>query len=77
MGVYQFGNSDLKVKIENIGGVQVYIGEAKPGTAVAAAKWRIKKLVYDGSNLLTDVQWADGTADFVKVWDDRSLYSYS
>jgi hypothetical protein len=51
-----------------------YIGQADPGTAVATAAWRIKKITESGSG--TSVDWADGTADFTKVWDDRLTYTY-
>ena len=35
-----------------------YVGEATPGTLTSAASWKIKKLVYTGSNI-TSVIWAD------------------
>jgi len=54
-----------------------YIGEAVPGTASSVAKWRIKKLTYNASKLVTDVKWASGTEDFDKEFDERENYSYS
>ena len=53
-----------------------YQGWARPGTAKTAARWKICKLTYSG-NFVTDIQWADGTASFTKVWNDRATYSYS
>jgi len=53
-----------------------YIGEAYPGYATSVARWRIKKLTYDGSNV-TQIDWADGNDDFDNVWDDRASLSYS
>lgn len=50
-----------------------YIGQADPGTDVATALWRIKR-VLEGTG--TSVNWADGTAAFDKVWDDRLTYTY-
>ena len=51
-----------------------YIGQADPGTGVATAAWRIKKI--DESGGATSVNWADGVATFTKVWDDRLTYTY-
>ena len=53
-----------------------YIGEADPGTAESASTWRIARI---DEALDPDLQitWADGTADFIKVWDDRAGYAYS
>ena len=53
-----------------------YVGEAEPGTATSEAKWRIKKLVYSGTNV-TQILWAGGNAKFDKVWDNHTSYSYS
>ena len=50
-----------------------YIGQADPGTDVATAGWRIKRIL-EGTG--TSVDWADGTAAFDKVWDDRLAYTY-
>jgi hypothetical protein len=62
--------------IENSGSNPIYIGEATPGTAKSAAGWRIKKLTYS-SDVITDVQWANGSAAFDFVWNDRASYTYS
>lgn len=53
-----------------------YIGEALPGTANSAATWRIFRLDETNDPDL-EIRWADGTADFDKVWDDRASYTYS
>jgi hypothetical protein len=60
----------------NASGMAEYIGEAKPGTLSSAIGWRIKKLTYSGTNV-TDIQWADGTGEFVKTWDLYLSYTYS
>jgi len=54
----------------------LYQGESSPGTSKGAASWRIKKLSYSGTNVV-DIQWADGTNNFTKVWNDRATYTYS
>ncbi len=65
-------------KIENdSSGRPIFIGLAKPGTATSKALWQIRKITYDGSGFLTDVQWAGGNATFNQVWDDRAGLSYS
>ena len=57
-------------------GRAIYIGFAQPGSDKGDAVWQIRKLTYDAVGAVTDVQFADGTADFVKVWDDRSTGGY-
>lgn len=51
-----------------------YIGQADPGTDVATAGWRIKRIVESGTG--TSVDWANGSAGFTHVWDDRLTYTY-
>ena len=57
-------------------GNAIYIGEAEPGTAKSADDWRIRKLTYDGSGNVLDVQWASSNHNFDKVWDSRISYVY-
>lgn len=51
-----------------------YIGYALPGTAEGSAKWLIKKLTYDASNRVTDIDFADDVVEFTKIWDSRATY---
>ena len=68
----------LTQKIEVDGsGKPIYIGYAEPGTAVTTALWQIKKISYNASGVATDIQFASGTSEFDKVWNDRAGYSYS
>ena len=55
----------------------IYIGEAAPSTSKSSPLWRIKKITYDASKNPIDIQYADGTQSFSKVWDDRATYTYS
>ena len=55
----------------------IYLGVTLPGTPKASAGWRIAKFTYDGSNNLTDIQYAGGSHKFAYVWNDRVTYSYS
>lgn len=52
-----------------------YKGEAAPGSLYEAPVWRISRTVIDADG---DVhkKWANGGADFDKVWDDRLTYAY-
>jgi|SRR6056300_156066 hypothetical protein len=52
-----------------------YIGEALPGTDVSEAKWRIKRIEEVGDDF--NILWAEGSANFDKIWDDRATFSYS
>lgn len=54
----------------------VYIGEATPGKDTSDAAWRIKKITYINGDP-TAVEWASGTTEFDKIWDDRAEYDYS
>jgi hypothetical protein len=57
-------------------GFIIYLGKAAPGTATTATGWQIQKFTYSGTNV-TKIEWAGGSPNFDKVWDDRSSYSYS
>jgi len=67
----------LRQAMDNSGpnGAPLYLGWAPPNTPKNASSWRICKLTYS-NNRVTDITWADGTADFTKKWDDRTTYSY-
>ena len=53
-----------------------YVGNAKPGAATSESVWRIKKLTYSGSNVLT-LQWAGGSPAYTAIWDSRASLVYS
>ena len=57
-------------------GLPEYIGIASPGTATSAASWKIKKLIYTGTNV-TSVIWADGDLNFDNIWNNYASLSYS
>ena len=54
----------------------IYVGSAKAGSLQSDPVWRIKKRVFSGQNL-TEVLYAGGNGQFINVWDNRELYSYS
>lgn len=57
-------------------GMPEFIGLASPGTATSATSWKIKKLVYTGTNV-TSIIWADGNKKFDNIWDNHASLSYS
>ena len=74
---YPFTHADLLMKADYDGGSYVvYLGYAAPGTATSASAWQIRKYTYSGSNV-TSCDFASGTNEYDKVWDDRATYSYS
>ena len=69
---------DLEVqydKLIDVDGDFTYVGEAIPGSDRGTASWRIKRVYEIGDDI--EVIWADNTADFNKVWDDRATYEYN
>lgn len=55
----------------------IYIGKAVQGSAKASAVWQIRKLTFDGSNNMTDIQYANGSLAFNAIWNNRAALSYS
>lgn len=54
----------------------IYAGFALPGVLTSEPRWKIMKLNYTGTNLVS-TQRADGNKKFDNVWDDRATLSYS
>ena len=52
----------------------VYKGEAAPGTAENVSGWRISRITFVGEDI--EELWAEGTADFNKMWSQRTSYTY-
>lgn len=65
----------LKQRIAYSGSLPEYIGEAYPGYATDEARWRIKKLTYDGSSV-TQIDWANSSTAMSFKWDSRTSYAY-
>jgi hypothetical protein len=71
--------ADLEVQYNRLidtAGNYIYIGEALPGTDPSVAKWRIKRVDQQAGDDY-EILWADGTADFSKIWNDRLSFTYS
>lgn len=62
----------------NASGYVIYEGWAVSATAdKSLALWRIARYTYDGSNRLTDIEWAEGDESFTNIWDNRASLNYS
>ena len=53
-----------------------YVCKAKPGSQSYDQVWQIFKIIYDVNGNITEVKYADGTANFNKVVDNREYYQY-
>lgn len=51
-----------------------YVGQALPGTPSSAASWRIKRITETSTG--SSVDWANGSAEFVHVWDNHLSLPY-
>jgi hypothetical protein len=67
--------STYKLRLDDVGGGVSYIGEADPGTSLASALWRIKRITDVGKD--TSIDWADGNGNFDNVWNNRLALAYS
>lgn len=54
----------------------LYKGEAPVGSPESSPLWRIRRITIGIDSDVTEV-WADGNADFDKVWSDRLSLSYT
>jgi hypothetical protein len=52
----------------------VYIGRAEIGSLTSDAVWQIRKIDITGEISIT---WADGNDSFDKIWDNRTILTYS
>lgn len=72
-----FSLSYIQAMSYNSDGLVEYMGLASPGTNKSGATWQIRKLIYDGMNVV-DVLFASGNNLFDKVWDWRTgSYTYA
>lgn len=58
------------------GGTQViYMGRATANARTSDALWQIRKFTYV-SNRVTQIEFANGTTEFDKIWDNRKNGTY-
>jgi hypothetical protein len=68
-------NTQYNKLVDVIDPLTMYVGEALPGTATSSPTWRIKKITeISGGDI--SVLWADGSADFSRIWDNRATLNY-
>jgi len=67
----------LKQRIAYSGTSAQYIGYADPSVKETQALWLIVKLSYDGSGLMIEKDFADGSKAFDKIWTERTGYTYA
>lgn len=70
----QVTSASFATRLDEASAVITYVGNAAPGSLTSDAVWQIKRL--DSTSGLV-VEYADGTADFDNIWDDRAILSYS
>jgi hypothetical protein len=51
-----------------------YIGQAPVGSLTSDAVWRIRKVTETPTG--TSIDWANGTSEFIHIWDDRLTITY-
>lgn len=76
-GVSTEGTNDMQAKrTDAIDDFTLYQAEATAGVLNSAPNWRIKLITFsaDGDTTIT---WAEGNANYDKVWNDRLTYAYS
>ena len=58
-------------------GNYLYIGYAIPGSLITDAKWQIQKFFIDPTfNQPTQSRYANGSDEFIYIWDNRGDYYY-
>ena len=60
----------------NAQGMVEYYGIAEIGTPEPEFAWAIKKMEYDGTNVVA-IKWGSGTAAFSHSWINHDLITYS
>lgn len=61
-------------RTDSIGENLIYKGEAVPGSAEAAAVWRISRLSIIDDDITE--KWANGNAEFINGWTERASLDY-
>ena len=68
---------DLLLRIDYASTTVNYYGHASPSSATSSAVWRIKRETLDSQGRTTAIEYADGSAGFLSIWDNRATLSYS
>ena len=57
----------------------IYEGFTLPGLGQQGGNpvWAIRKFTYTGNNVIADTElWAEGEADYSRIWNSRTTYTY-
>lgn len=65
----------VSMRIDEVSPTLIYIGESAVGASESDAIWRIKRITISGS--LTKIEYAEGSAKWNSVWNDRASLIYS
>ena len=75
---FPFAHGDLQLKVVyNAAGDPEYVMLARPGALVSDAEWQIKKITYDADRRPTNVSFAGGNNDYIRIANSYLTYSYS
>lgn len=66
--------TNYAVRVDEASSTITYVGQAVPGTATSSASWSIKRIDTTSG---TVILWANGTAAFTQIWDNRAALPYS
>lgn len=69
------GETMYSKRVDFINDNLLYRGEAIPGSSTSSSVWRIRKIVISVDGDIQEV-WADGSSEFIKIWDNRLSYTY-
>lgn len=69
------GPIDYTKRVDDVSIDILYVGAAAPGSLESASVWQIYKADFTGTSVVKT--YASGTADFDKIWDNRTGYTYS
>ena len=61
-------------RVDFVGSDMIYKGEALPGANDIDPVWRICKITFVSEDIVE--QWAEGNANFDKMWSSRLNYNY-
>lgn len=66
-------SSEFRLEVALSGNI-TYIGKATLNSLVSESVWQIKKI--DETTGIS-ITWANGNANFDKIWNNRESYSYT
>ena len=58
------------VTINDTNGNPIFLGRAKPGTALDAEAWQIRKIAYDSNQGVTRITWPEGSTEYLYTWSE-------